>query len=131
MKACLQNKVYKFKIFYIHVDICYQVLLCKFLGNCIKQNIFYNIRQAFAMTNNMASSGLREKVIFTKIILTTDGTNGCVKSDTWCQRGVWYSPVHDHTYQCCWFTQAVHPPALCLAGGRCGGQLIRVLGWGY
>ena len=29
------------------------------------------------MTNNMASSGLRENVTLTKIILTTDDTNGC------------------------------------------------------
>ena len=31
----------------------------------------------------MALSDLRENVILTKIILTADGTNGCVRGDTW------------------------------------------------
>ena len=44
-------------------------------------------RQAFAMTNNMDLSGQRENAIFTKIILITNDTNGCVKGDIWCQRG--------------------------------------------
>ena len=30
----------------------------------------------------MASSGLRENVTLTYIVLTTDGTNGCAKGDT-------------------------------------------------
>ena len=37
----------------------------------------------------MASSGLRENVILTKIILTIDGTNVHTKEDTWCQKGGW------------------------------------------
>ena len=36
----------------------------------------------------MAFSDLRENVILTKIIFTTDGTNGYVKGKTWCERGV-------------------------------------------
>ena len=44
------------------------------------------------MTNNMSSISLRENVILTKIILTTDGTNGCVKGDTWCQMGAFGIP---------------------------------------
>ena len=39
------------------------------------------------MTNNVASSGLRENVLPTNIILTIDGTNGCKKGDIWCKRG--------------------------------------------
>ena len=35
----------------------------------------------------MAFSGLRENIMLTKIVLSTDGTNGCVKGDTWCQKG--------------------------------------------
>ena len=54
------------------------------------------------MTNSMASSCLRENVILTKIILTTDGTNECVKSHKQCQK-VWHPILlQDHTYQCCW-----------------------------
>ena len=37
------------------------------------------------MKSNMALLGFWENVILTKIILTTDGTIGCAKSDTWCQ----------------------------------------------
>ena len=36
----------------------------------------------------MASSGIVENIILTKIIFTTDGTNGCVKGDTWCKGGL-------------------------------------------
>ena len=39
--------------------------------------------------NNIAFSVLRENVVPTKVIVTTDGTNGCVKGDIWCQRGFW------------------------------------------
>ena len=56
------------------------------------------------MTRNMASAGLREDAMLTKIILTTDGTIGCVKSDTWCQM----VGAGQHTYLCCMLsTQAV------------------------
>ena len=54
------------------------VLLSKLLEGYVKK-IFYNIRQLFTMTKNMASSGLRESVILNEIILITDGTIGCVK----------------------------------------------------
>ena len=33
--------------------------------------------------SNMASSGLRENVILTKVTLTKDGTNVCVKGEKW------------------------------------------------
>ena len=42
-----------------------------------KTEYFYKIRQSFTMTNNMASSDLRESVILSKIILITDGTIEC------------------------------------------------------
>ena len=42
--------------------------------------IFSKLRQAFIMTINMALSDLWENVILTNIILTTDGSIGCVKS---------------------------------------------------
>ena len=70
----------------------------------------------------MASSGLLEIVILTSIMLTTDGTIGCVKSNTWCQM-VWHLIVSagPHTYHCCkMLTQAVHPPVLCATGRGCG-----------
>ena len=47
--------------------------------------ICHKIRQVLIMTNSMDLSALMENVILTKIILTTDGTIGCVKHDTWCQ----------------------------------------------
>ena len=50
-----------------------------------KNRIFCNLRKAFTMTDNMASSGLWENVIPTNIILTIDETIGCVKRDTWGQ----------------------------------------------
>ena len=51
------------------------------------------------MTNNMASSGLWENVIFTKMVLTIDSTIGCVMSSTWCQN-VWHQSddAGPHTY---------------------------------
>ena len=54
------------------------------------------------MTNNMALSGQWENVILIKIILTTDGTVGYAKSDTWWQM-VWHITVGagPHAYQCC------------------------------
>ena len=54
--------------------------------------------QTFAMKSNTALSSLRENVILTKIMLTTDGTIGCAKSDTWCQI-VWHPIiVQDHIF---------------------------------
>ena len=45
----------------------------------------------------MASLGLRENVILTKFILTTDGTKVCAKGNMVPSR--WHSPGKDHTYQ--------------------------------
>ena len=51
------------------------------------------------MTNNLASTGLWKMLCFQIFILTTDGTIGCVMSDTWCQV-VWHLIVDagPHTY---------------------------------
>ena len=49
------------------------------------------------MTNNMALSGLWENVIPTNIILTTDGTIGCEKRNTWCQMVL--GGLRDNTYK--------------------------------
>ena len=65
----------------------------------------------------MASSGLRENVILTKIILTTDGTNGCVKGDTWCQGGFGTSLVQDHANQCFLCNTSCVAPLPCVAEG--------------
>ena len=71
-------------------------------------------RQAFTMTNSMASSGLRKTVIFMKSILTTDDINGCVRSDTWYQRGFGTPWLEDHIYQCymCNVTCVAHFPCV-------------------
>ena len=52
-----------------------------------------------SMISNMALSGLRENVVLAKIILTADGTIGCVRSDTWCHM-LWHPLLvidHIHT----------------------------------
>ena len=69
----------------------------------------------------MALSSLREKVILTIIILTTDCTNGYIMSETWYQKGVLApSLVQDHTYHWCWCnTRSAAPCPLCWRG-RCG-----------
>ena len=73
----------------------------------------------FSHENNVVLSGLRENIILTNYILTTDGTNGYAKGDTWCQRGILQPPVQDHSYQCCWCnTSCVVPSPLC-GRGRC------------
>ena len=92
-----------------HIDLVNMVWWCPLLLlylinslSVMRNIVFSKIRQAFTITNNMASSGLLENVILTKIILTTDGTIGCAKSNTWCQM-VWPLIVAagPHTYQCC------------------------------
>ena len=50
----------------------------------MKIRIFSKLRNAFTMTNSKALSGVWENVILTNIMLTTDGSIGCVKSDTRC-----------------------------------------------
>ena len=52
----------------------------------------------------MASSGLRENVILTKIIFSIDGTTACAKSDMWCHM-VWHKilmqdQIHSIVFGC-------------------------------
>ena len=42
------------------------------------------------MAKKVASSGLRENVILIRIILTTDGANGCVAVTNGTKGSVWY-----------------------------------------
>ena len=79
------------------------------------------------MTNNRALSSLRKNVILINIILTTDGTIGCVKSDKWYQR-VWDSYFGAGPYLTVLVirSQAVQHPVPQVAKcvwSKCGGQL--------
>ena len=58
------------------------LIILKILLKGYENRIFPNTRQAFTMTNNMASSGLWETVLPTNIILTTDATIGYAKINT-------------------------------------------------
>ena len=71
---------------------CSVLYIDKLLLNCIEQKIFIITVKVSPCQNKTALSSLRENVILTKIILTTNGTNGCVKGDTWCQGGLWQAP---------------------------------------
>ena len=79
----------------------------------------------------MAFSGLRENVILTKIILTTEGTNGYAKSDTWCERGVWHPWWRTILTSAVIVKQAVQPPAPVAEGGvgQCGGNWRWFVTW--
>ena len=65
----------------------------------LNNTIFYTCRQAFAMTNNMALSGLWKMLYLTIFMLTTNGIIGCAERDTWYQM-VWHLIVdaRPHTY---------------------------------
>ena len=93
----------------------------------MKNRIFSKLKQAFTMTNNMASSGLWENVTLTNITLFTDCPMGCAKSDMWWQI-VWHliGGSGPHTYQCCMgLTQAMQTPTPLKEGmwAKCSGHL--------
>ena len=62
----------------VYKIIRFLIFLSKLLEGYVKQNILQGQRD-FAMTNNMASSGLRENVTLVKIILNIYGIIGCEK----------------------------------------------------
>ena len=69
------------------------------------------------MTNSMASSHLRENVILTKVIFTTDGTNGCVKGDIRSTEGIWYPLVEKHLPVLLVQCKQIVVPIPCVADG--------------
>ena len=83
--------------FSIQIEPCF-ICLCFEFNPTPQLHIDSSIPNVTTKTIDMASSGLRENVIFTKIIPSTDGTIGCAKSDTWCQI-VWHQIlVQDHIF---------------------------------
>ena len=51
----------------------------------LNNRTIFEHRQAFSMTNSIASSGLWKKVYLPVFIDITDGTVGCAVSDIWCK----------------------------------------------
>ena len=113
---------------WVFASIGILILISKLLRCYVKKNILQD-QTAFTMSSNMAS-GLMENVILTNIILTTNATIGCMKSDTWCQMVL--APnfgAGPHAYHCCWmWPQTIQPPAPYSPGGWLSVVSIWVMG---